>query len=252
MEQAINSTMNPSKTNNLNSNNLPTQPISIAPVAPTPPANNLRKRNKSSAGVSFKQQDSIIVDDSDSDDNYEPQRSHLFETNNISAARSLPPPRAPFLSSRKDQQRRLEDIEEFYLPESEGGLHRGSEEQMSSSLLSGHCFPTRGGVGDGGNDGGIKHLGGDSGGGFMPHSLPTYVDRARVDWRWQERARDVRNERVNSKEVERVGVGVGADVDASSSTGTAIVIDGGGDDHANDGGGNLSALSSSLARSIPR
>ena len=50
-------------------------------------------------------------------------------------------------------------------------------------------------------------MGGAAGAGFIPHSLPTYVDRARVDWRWQERTKVIRTHRINSKEmIERVQV----------------------------------------------
>ena len=143
---------------------------------------------------------------------------NLNATQNITMAKSMPAPRAPFLRSRQDQMARLRNMPSFALPDS---APPSSSPPMSSSLLSGHNFHNfrdhshgspshnqrdRDGDRDRDRDSnphllGIKTPAEDKESSeLFPHSLPTYMhnDRARVDWRWAEKTREMRN---NSKEV---------------------------------------------------
>ncbi|GMH68595.1 hypothetical protein TL16_g04967 [Triparma laevis f. inornata] len=124
---------------------------------------------------------------------------------------SLPAPRAPFLRSR-DPLDRLRNMPAIELPGPNGNGIVDSGGGGSSSLLSGHAFPSNfgsgggGGGGWGGVGGGVGVGGGDGGGmsgsfgafadpnvDIFPHSLPTYPNRDFIHRRWEETRVQARN-----------------------------------------------------------
>ncbi|GMH87970.1 hypothetical protein TrST_g12266 [Triparma strigata] len=184
-----------------------TKPISIGDGSNTPKASNARQipttqtegLDVGGTGGGMEERRSTVGFDDSAD--YSSLGRGLGGVRGL-VSHSLPAPRAPFLRSR-DPLDRLRNMPAIELPSPNcNGIVVG-EGGGSSSLLSGHAFPSNfggGGGGGGGVSGGVGvvgDVGGVGGGGGMsdiyPHSLPTYPNRDFIHRRWEETRVQARN-----------------------------------------------------------